>query len=213
MPSRKTTQVSKKPRLIPTLALLLAVGVLLATAGFGFAATQESRDPFCGSCHSLPESTFVARAAAASPADLASYHTTVKTRCIDCHSGQGLSGRLSAELMGAHNALAWFTKTAVQPAVLTKPYPEANCLKCHSNVTSESYVIKNQRLPGSIMGEGRAGHWHQFLPRWQSVDSKAATCVSCHGGHADGRTADNGFMDIPQVENVCNACHQTVGRD
>jgi len=48
------------------------------------------------------------------PVDLASAHKADNTRCIDCHSGKGVTGRIRAELLGAHNALAFYTRTAVQ---------------------------------------------------------------------------------------------------
>lgn len=214
MAVKKKQTAKKRLSLIAVLALLAAVAVLLTGVGFAFAATQESHDAFCASCHSQPESTFFGRSTAAGAVDLASYHTGQATRCIDCHSGQGVGGRVSAEMMGARNAFHWFTKTAVQPAVLSAPYPDANCLKCHEGVTREGYQMKNTALPGSLMnGEGEAGHWHQFLARWQGIDKQAATCVSCHGGHSATSTAENGFMDIQAVEAVCNACHQTAGRD
>ncbi|GAP16129.1 NapC/NirT cytochrome c family, N-terminal region [Longilinea arvoryzae] len=211
MPARRKPTPKKSSALIPVLAGLLALGLILAIAGFGFAAAQESHDSFCASCHTQPESTYYERSTAAAGVDLASFHTGQKTRCIDCHAGSGLSGRLAAELMGAQNALRWYTKNAVQPAPLTHPIGDGNCLKCHQAVTQEGYQLKAPALPGSQMEEGRAGHWHQFLARWQGLDKSAATCVSCHAGHATGSTADNGFMDIQSVQSVCEACHRVAG--
>ena len=78
---------------IPWKPLLVALAVLLviSSAGFTFAATQESHDSFCGSCHTQPESTYLQRSTAPQPVDLASHHTLQKTRCIDCHSGRACS--------------------------------------------------------------------------------------------------------------------------
>jgi len=214
MSAKKKPTPKKRLSVIAVMAILAVAAVFLTGAGFAFAATQESHDSFCASCHSQPESTFFERSSAANAVDLASFHASQTTRCIDCHSGTGVSGRINAELMGARNAFHWFTGTAVQPAVLSKPISDDQCLKCHAGVTLEGYQMKNTALPGSLMrGEGRAGHWHLFLARWQSADKQAATCVSCHGGHITGRTAENGFMDIQGVETVCDACHQTVGGD
>lgn len=211
MAARRKPAGSKRPRLIPVLAILAGIAVLLTGAGFTFAAVQESNDAFCASCHSQPESTYYERSTAVAAVDLASYHTGQATRCIDCHSGAGLSGRLRGEWMGARNALRWYTGTATQPAVLKTPIRDDQCLKCHNGVTQEGYQMKNPALPGSQMrGEGEAGHWHQFLARWQSLDKGAATCVSCHGGHSTASGVENGFMDIQAVENVCEACHRTA---
>jgi hypothetical protein len=214
MPAKKKPTSKKKLSVIAVMAILAVAAVLLTGTGFAFAATQESHDSFCGSCHSQPESTFYERSAAASAVDLASFHAGQTTRCIDCHSGAGVTGRINAELLGARNAFHWFTGTAVQPAKLTKPIGDDSCLKCHAGVTQVGYKMKNTALPGSLMrGEGRAGHWHQFLARWQGFDPQAATCTSCHGGHSTASTAENGFMDIQAVEAVCEACHRSGGGD
>jgi nitrate/TMAO reductase-like tetraheme cytochrome c subunit len=207
---RKTTR-----RWIPVLSTLVILGVVVTVGGFTFAASQESHDPFCASCHTEPESTFFQRSTAAQAVDLASYHTSQKTRCIDCHSGPGVTGRLRAELMGAHNALAWITHTAVQPAKLTVPIADANCLKCHQDVTQRGYIPKVPvAIPGaSIRGgeeEGRTNHWHEFLARWQAATPSAGTCISCHPGHSTDGTAQTGFENLQTTETVCNACHQTL---
>ena len=215
MPKPKSKiQPKKKFPLIPVVIVAAVVGLLLAGGGFAFAATQESHDPFCASCHTQPESTFFERSQAAQAVDLASYHTTQETKCIDCHSGVGVTGRVQAELLGAHNALAWYTGTAVQPAVLTTPISDANCLKCHQDITSRGYQPKAQIAVQGIRsggrGEGGSNHWHELLARWQGISSTAGTCTSCHSGHATGGTAQTGFMDSPAVQATCNACHQVT---
>ena len=214
-------KVNKKFPLIPVILGAAVLGLLLAGGGFAFAATQESHDPFCASCHTQPESIFFERSQAAQPVDLASYHTTQETRCIDCHSGEGVTGRVQAELMGAHNALAWYTGTAVQPAVLSQPFGDANCLKCHQDVTSRGYQPKAQiaiqgigggreGFRGGREGEGGDNHWHQLLARWQGASTSAGTCTSCHSGHATDGTPQNGFMNNQSVQATCDACHQVL---
>jgi len=180
---------------IPVVAILLSLGVLLTAGGFTFAASQEQKDAFCASCHTQPESTFYERSTAGQAVDLASAHTAEDTHCIDCHSGPGVSGRVSAEMLGAHNALAWFSKTAVQPAVLTKPIADANCLKCHAEVTTR---------------RGGDNHFHAFLARWQSRDANAGTCTSCHSSHTtDGDVQQ--FLNRARTEAVCQDCHTALG--
>ncbi len=191
--------------------IVIAAAVFLPAGGFTFAAAQESHDAFCGSCHTEPESTYLQRSTAAQPVDLASYHTPQNTRCIDCHSGEGLVGRLQAEMMGAGNALRWFTKTAVQPAPLTRPITDGHCLKCHANVSKQGYVPKNQTLQN--LGEAENGHWHLFLPRWQARSSSAAACVSCHTGHALDGDARILYLNEQHTAAVCDACHQVMGED
>lgn len=196
--SRRHKRRSFKPS--PLLKIILAgagVAALLAVSGFTFAASRETHDSFCASCHTQPESTFYQRSITNPPVDLASAHKAEQTRCIDCHSGIGVFGRMGAELLGAHNALAFYTRTAVQPAVLTKSIGDANCLKCHQDVTAQAPEINN--------------HFHVFLFRWQAADPNAAHCVSCHGGHTTEGSADTRFMSDATVRPQCEACHQALG--
>jgi hypothetical protein len=189
------------PRLRSTRKVLAAcfiVGIMLAASGFAFAATKEQHDSFCSSCHTQPESTFYQRSIAVNPVDLASAHIPDKTRCIDCHSGPGISGRVKAELLGAHNALAYYTGTDVQPAKLTRPIGDENCLKCHQNSVTQTNINLNN-------------HFHVFLTRWQAVDQNAARCVSCHTGHATDGEAQIAFLNRTITEGECQSCHQALG--
>jgi len=221
---QKSSSVRKKFPLIAVLVGIIALGLIGAASGFVFAGSQEAHDSFCASCHTQPESTYLELSTAGQAVDLASYHQPQQVRCIDCHSGQGLPGRISAEMMGAGNALKWYTGTAVQPAVLKYPIGDQNCLKCHQNVTVRGFVPKEQiTIPGRRGGfeggeggggeeEGGTGHWHRFIARWQASSSTAGSCVSCHAGHKTGGTAQAGYMDNT-VEQVCDACHQVLRRE
>jgi predicted CXXCH cytochrome family protein len=214
--AQRLKRAKKKPsRIVPILIAAAIVVVVLTASGFAYAASQETHDPFCGSCHTQPESTFLQQTTA--PAvSLASYHASQKTRCIDCHSGQGILGRVQAELLGARNAFLWNTGTAVQPAVQTVPIGDGNCLKCHQQVTQRGYAPQAQiTVPGVRAGrgggEGGNNHWHENLARWQATSATAGTCVSCHAGHSTSGNAQSGFMD-QNVQAVCNACHQVLRR-
>jgi predicted CXXCH cytochrome family protein len=181
--------------LIPVLGGLVLLGALLAAGGFAFAANQEQHDAFCASCHTQPESTFYQRSQAAQPVDLASAHKAKNVTCINCHSGAGVTGRMSAEVMGARNAVLWYTGQATQPAPLHYPISDANCLKCHQEVTGS---------------RSRDNHFHYFLARWQAVDPQAATCVSCHGGHTTDGSADIAYLNQANTEQVCQSCHNVL---
>lgn len=166
---------------------IVVLGIFLTVGGFTFAASQEARDPFCASCHTQPESTYVQRSTDAHPVDLASFHTGEETRCIDCHSGVGIGGRVQAELLGARNALAWYTSFAEQSAHITFPLQDENCLKCHQDVIQQGYTPKQTVTISGVRsrGGGEAGpnHWHDQMARWQAADPKAGLCTSCHLGH------------------------------
>ncbi len=208
----------KRSRVMPVLAGAVILVALLTASGFVFAATQESHDPFCASCHTQPESTFVQRSTGVSPVDLASFHATQRSLCIDCHSGPGVTGRMQAELMGARNAFRWFTGTAIQPAVVNFPIGDQNCLKCHQDVTQRGFTPKEQMtVPSATAGErereGRNNHWHEFLTRWQAADPKAGTCITCHTGHATDVNVQNGFINNQNVQATCDACHRAIRRE
>ena len=215
--SKKPKQPGKKTlRIIPILIVVAVLGIFGVAGAFAFGASQESHDSFCASCHTQPESTFYQRTQGSSHADLASYHTTQTTNCIDCHSGAGITGRIQAELMGASNAARWFTGTAVQPGVLGGPYPDENCLKCHQDVTQQGFVAKEKiTIQGASLEGRRSNHYHQFLSRWQAADPIAGNCNSCHSGHLTDPTAtvQTGFMNSQDVQSTCNACHKVLRKD
>jgi predicted CXXCH cytochrome family protein len=195
-PKKQTPPKPKTRPIVWVLEGILVLAFVVVIGGFAFAATQEEHDNFCASCHTKPESTFYQRSVDAQPVDLASAHTTKGVKCINCHSGTGVVGRVQAELLGAHNALSWYTGTAVQPAALTTPIRDANCLKCHQEVTAR---------------RDQNNHFHAFLARWQATDPNAATCVSCHGGHTTDGEAQIAFLNRTTTEAVCNACHNALG--
>jgi hypothetical protein len=148
---------------------------------------------------------------------LASFHTGQQTRCIDCHSGTGTFGRMQAELLGARNATAWYLHTSVQPAPLTHPIQDGNCLKCHQDVTQRGFIPKEAiTIPGGEGGRGegrRNNHWHELLTRWQGADPNAGSCTSCHSGHTTSGSAQTGFLDTLATNSTCDACHRVLRRE
>ena len=197
---------------------IVTLGIIIAAGGFTYGASQEAHDPFCASCHTEPETTFVGRSTATQAVDLASYHTAQQTRCIDCHSGAGVTGRIQAEMLGARNMLAWYMHTAVQPAKMTYQLQDGNCLKCHQDVVQRGYTPKQTvRLTGiSTRGGDEAGpnHWHELMASWQTRSATAGTCASCHLGHSTDGDAQSGFEVAKTTRAQCDACHQALrGRE
>jgi len=181
------------------LPLWLAAGVaslLLTTGTFAYGAHLENNDHFCASCHTEPETTYVARTQ--HPAvDLASAHTGNNVKCIDCHSGAGLSGRLDAMALGTRDLGVYVGGHYPQPAVQTRPIPDANCLKCHQDVLRKN-TFDN--------------HFHVLLPRWQAVAPQAsAACVDCHTSHTTDGERQIAWLNKPRTVAQCNACHRIAG--
>jgi predicted CXXCH cytochrome family protein len=187
----------RRPRWI--LPFLLSVlGVFILAGITGFTATRfENRDAFCASCHTEPETAYYQREASAPPVDLASFHFGKQTRCIDCHSGIGPIGRATALALGARDLTAFISQHYAQPAPLTRPISDANCLKCHSDVTQR---------------QDFNNHFHVFLSQWQSQDPTAATCASCHQAHVTTGSADIGYLNQDVTQQVCQRCHAFAGR-
>ncbi len=176
--------------------LVIGVAVLLVgAAAVGGGTTLENRDAFCASCHTQPESEYVQRSA--NPAvDLASFHATEGVRCIDCHSGSGVTGRVKAEMLGMRDALVYISGNDTQPHSTTRPVGDVNCLKCHEDIGS-ARVFEN--------------HFHVLLPQWQAVSAGAATCADCHQGHQTNGQQQIAFLNEAHTVAVCQDCHRFAG--
>ncbi len=124
--------------------LLFGLGVLpigLATAGNiqGYEATKQR--PFCGSCHVMvPHASDSNDPKSLS---LASRHGRNKLfgeeNCYMCHADYGMYGTITTKIGGMHHVWAYLTEyrnvpveQAVKTIHLYEPYPNANCMHCHS---------------------------------------------------------------------------------
>jgi hypothetical protein len=198
MPARSAKPVKKSRRKL-VIVLVIIVPLVLVVLGAATAVTAmqfENHDDFCASCHSEPEQTYYQRETG-TPTDLASFHNPKDVRCIDCHSGPGLiPGRISAFTLGVKDLVAWTTGNAKQPAVHTRPIDDANCLKCHQQITQQRDFNN---------------HFHVFLSRWQARDTNAATCVTCHQSHQTNGEAQLAFLNRDHTVGVCQSCHQALG--
>jgi predicted CXXCH cytochrome family protein len=193
---RSAAPARSRARLWLGVAGLLTLFLAISGAGMLYAAHQEEDDAFCASCHSEPESTYYQRAQATPAVDLASFHRERSTRCIDCHSGGGVTGRVEGLTVGAGDLAAYLAHTARQPAVVTVPISDDHCLKCHSD------TLRTQDFQR---------HFHAFLPRWQAIDPQAAKCVDCHTAHTTDGDAQILFLQQQHTVAICERCHNTLG--
>ncbi len=193
---KKTTTSTKFPNWAKWLSATVALIVVLVAGSLGVGAQLENNDQFCASCHTNPETTFVDRTTQP-PTDLASAHAAENVGCIACHSGEGFAGRLDAMKLGARDLVAFAKRDFPQPAQLTHPIPDGNCLKCHSNI-GQAQTFEN--------------HFHVLLPRWQSArPESAASCVDCHTGHDTAGRPDLKWVSVDPTQQQCNACHRVMG--
>ena len=201
MPSSKKyskkskTTARKVPHLLMISGVVLLALLLIAVLTGATAMQFENRDSFCASCHSEPETQYFQREAS-NPVDLASFHATKATRCIDCHSDQGLPGRVTALSLGAKDLFAFVSNHYTQPAPLTRKIADGNCLKCHADISQK---------------QDFSNHFHIFLPKWQSLDPNAASCVDCHQAHVTNGDASIGFLNQDTTSQVCQRCHAFAG--
>jgi len=189
----------------------LAAALLLALGGLAGVMRLEETDTFCGSCHTQPETTYLRRMeearVSAAPVDSASSHqarrdASIPTRCIDCHAGPGLFGRVMATFEGAGNALRYATGTLSQPAKLHGWLPDANCLKCHTAAVEDKEF------------EGKDNHFHYFLARWRVASPAIASpCTECHLGHNDTVDPARQFLAVQKMQLICDRCHTTLARE
>ena len=199
------------PLWIPGAALGVVI-VLVAVLFFSMMRLEET-DTFCGSCHTQPETTYLDRMAkgqvkdqaSAGPVDVASFHQsktdpTAKVHCIDCHAGPGLAGRVAAIFEGAGNAVRYVTHTGTQPGKLAGRMPDANCVKCHADVTAAQTY------------KGHNNHYHFFLARLQAAaPASMISCAECHLAHNDQGDTTIMFLQQAPTEAVCSRCHSALG--
>ncbi|EQD24780.1 MAG: NapC/NirT family cytochrome c [Nitrospirae bacterium] len=130
------------------IALAIFLGGTLASLG---GRALEERPGFCQSCH---EMDFFGKTWQESGA--AKHHG----RCIDCHSGPGIIGAVSAQMTGIVELGIHFLGHP-RPALSYGPgiVPNENCLKCH------------------VHGYLRAAH--------RDFDARSHECAYCHNHFQD----------------------------
>jgi nitrate/TMAO reductase-like tetraheme cytochrome c subunit len=157
--------------------LLFGLGVFpLGAAGAaniqGYEATQKRE--FCGSCHVMtPYSNDSANKASLG---LASRHARNdffgSQNCYSCHADYGMYGTVLTKMGGMRHVWLYYTEfhgmsleEARAKIHLVKPYPNANCMHCHST---------------ELQGWQRVPEHRSSL---QDVRAQRMSCASpgCHG--------------------------------
>lgn len=120
-------------------ALLLSGVVLLPSFSVGtgmllvFARAENVE--FCGSCHRAM-GHFVVDMENSDGAGLAAIHYVNQYipnhQCYQCHTSYGLFGTMEAKIHGVGQVLRYYSNSFEHPATMWRPYPNADCLKCHA---------------------------------------------------------------------------------
>ena len=126
-------------------ALLLGLGVFpigTATVGNvkGFDATKQVE--FCGGCHVMEP--WLEDATNPDGETLASFHTRNahgrEEACYACHADYSLYGAVLTKVQGSRHMWKYWmegfrsmtTEEAIPKIHISKPYPNASCMQCHS---------------------------------------------------------------------------------
>jgi cytochrome c-type protein NapC len=163
--------------------LLLGLGVFPITAAMagnvqGFEATK-SRE-FCGSCHvmGLHEQDSEDPASHSLAARHARNPMFGDENCYACHADYGMFGTVVTKMGGLRHVWLYYTeyrKTPLDEAKrtikLAKPYPNGNCMQCHSTrddlwlkVRDHTASLEDQRAGRvSCASEGCHGLAHPFF--------------------------------------------------
>lgn len=196
--SPKDTSSSRRWLWIGLVAAVFLLVIAPLTA-VGVSIHLENNQAFCAGCHTQPETTYVDRATAPQPADLASAHAhgDKAIACIQCHSGEGTQGRADALMLGARDLAAYVRGNYPQPTVITRAIPDSNCLKCHGDIANSDQF---------------ENHFHTLLGRWrQASPDSAASCVDCHSAHKTNGDATIAFLNKNDTVIQCNNCHRLLG--
>lgn len=181
--------------------------ILVVPLSITIAIQLENRDSFCASCHTEPESAYYARSLS-NPSDLASAHAHAGeiVRCIDCHSGEGMSGRMASISQGASDLVAYITGNYQQPSITQNPIGDQACTKCHSPLdTSNPQSTRNAIASTS--------HYHiqSYLNEWNiRAINPIGTCSVCHVSHAEIIDASEGYIEKTATNIACDQCHRTL---
>jgi nitrate/TMAO reductase-like tetraheme cytochrome c subunit len=179
-------------------ALVVVVGFVGAIGGERYASHLEQDNNFCGSCHTQPETEYLARFASAvaqsNAQDVAAFHHRKKdVKCIDCHTGEGVVGRGEVFSLATWDALKHYTGIQRQPATIVVPVQNEACTKCHQ----ETMALV-----------GFNNHEHNKM-----LDSAAPfiRCTDCHLAHRLGDES-NAFQFRDAILPKCEYCHVQMGR-
>ena len=117
--------------------LFFAIGALpIAAAMVGNVAGYErtKQRGFCAGCHEMVGHT--SDAADRASTTLAAMHSRNTAfggeSCYECHRDYGLFGAVTTKMDGMKHMWAHYTRDPKAPLHLYKPFPNSNCMQCHS---------------------------------------------------------------------------------
>lgn len=194
--------IVSKPLVIMGIGAFLVIPALIAVA-----IQFENRDVFCASCHTEPESEYYSRTLM-QPSDLASSHSSTEEniRCIDCHSAEGISGRIGSLSQGTSDLIAYLTGNYQQPTIIQHPIGDQACTKCH-------IAPGNSASQPSEKSSTTNSHYHleAYLSEWKARTAiPVGTCSLCHISHNDNLEENDNYVEVSSANTACDQCHRTL---
>lgn len=141
---------------------IFPLGVAMAGNVEGFHATQQRH--FCGSCHVMiphasdsedPQSPSLASRHARNP-------LFGEENCYVCHADYGMFGTVLTKMGGMRHVYEYVThyrnvslETAKETIHLYKPYPNANCMQCHTTKLDLWGKVPDHKSSLTEVREGR----------------------------------------------------------
>lgn len=158
--------------------MLIAVVVLpsfsIAT-GMLLVFTRAGRVEFCASCHHIMQA-YADDLTNPEGTGLAAIHFVNRyiptNQCYECHTSYGLFGTAEAKVHGIGEVLSYYTGSYEVPLSMWKPYPNADCLKCHAE----------SKLWLSVDA-------HTFEETEAELFANSMSCMECHGSAHEVRKA------------------------
>lgn len=141
-------------------AFALSTGMLLVFE-------RAERVEFCGSCH-LTMKAYVDDMKNPGSEGMAAIHYKNQyihsNQCYECHTSYGLFGTVEAKISGTIDTYRYYTRTYKLPIKMRHPYPNGDCLKCHSQSVK---WLSHEEHTGASVKEG--------------IFSSQISCMDCHG--------------------------------
>jgi hypothetical protein len=195
--------IGQRTRRIALAALAAALVAPLLWAG---SDRLEQNDDFCNACH-LGSGTPLHIAIRGDfgripPVSLAAAHGSVPIdgrpfRCIDCHGGASLPGRVRVKTLAARDLLWYVVGHFGEPTEMQSPLWDEDCQRCH---------------PG--FDEPASEAWE--TPRFHELPvhnvELGIACVACHGSHTDDGAPEAHFLSTSAVRGQCTLCHAEFGQ-
>jgi len=151
---------------------LMLIGVVLlpafsVTTGMLLVFTRAERVEFCASCHHVMQA-YADDLTNPDGTGLAAIHFVNRyiptNQCYECHTSYGLFGTAEAKIHGVGEVLKYYSGTYELPLAMWKPYPNADCLKCHAE--SNLWLAVDA---------------HTYEETEEELFANQISCMECHG--------------------------------